>query len=520
MMTRVISIGLVAGLGFSLVGGCGGGKREFGNDAGAAGEAGGATAGRGGSAGAGGKANPVGGGRAGMPDDGSAGALSGAGGMADETAGSDTSGGNSSAGAHQSGGGTGGKAVGAGGAAAGKSGAGGGTAGGAPACNACANGFACSTTTCKTSCSADSDCLADHFCTAGQCRLDALQVGIGYSHACILLADHTINCWGSNKQSQLGTASAGDSATPVPVKLLSNVQYVAVGDGLTFALLNDGTVSFWGTHISAFDSATGVSTTVATQYPTPFEGLSAVKNIAAGGRGNGCATLADGSARCWAQNDMGQLGNGTYDFSASPAVVSGLSGASGIDMGYAFACAPTASAVKCWGNNFNGSIGSYPNSTVNTPQTIGGLSGTVSKLRTGDSFACVLMTSGAIQCWGANSDGQLGNGTSGSTEPIPVTVSGITGVSELTTATAHTCALVTGGVIRCWGQNYDGQVGNGSTASPVTAPTLVQGLGGKAIAVSAGSYTSCAILENGSVKCWGRIVGTDSTDYASVASVW
>ena len=395
---------------------------------------------------------------------------------------------------------------------------GGGAGGSTPTCNPCANGFACSTTTCKTTCSADADCLSDHFCSSGECRLDAVQVSIGESHACLLLADKTVSCWGKNDQGQLGNASSSASATPVQVKFLTDVQSIAVGGGITFALLNDGTVVFWGTRATAYNSLAGV-TTVAYQYPTPLEGLSAVKQIAAGDRGNGCALLTDGTVRCWGLNDWGQLGNGTGDFSAGPVVVSGINGATGIDFGYSFACAQTASAVQCWGDNIRGNLGNFPDALSNTPQTVSGLSGTVSKLRTGDSFGCVLQMNGAIQCWGDNSDGQLGNGTSGTTEKTPVTVSAIPNAIDITAATLHTCALLSAGTVRCWGENYAGQIGTGNKNSPVTTPTTVQGISG-ASAIAAGSRTTCATLSNGSVKCWGRIVGDDSTDYASATTVW
>ncbi|MET0789985.1 MAG: hypothetical protein ABW061_00560 [Polyangiaceae bacterium] len=390
-------------------------------------------------------------------------------------------------------------------------------AGAAPTCSPCANGFACSDTTCKTTCTADTDCLDDHFCSSGQCRLDAVQVSIGPSHACILLADRTVSCWGKNDLSQLGTASASDSATPVQVKYLSDVQSIAVGEGITFALLNDGTVDFWGTRNTAYNATQGQYTTVASQYPTQLEGLSAVKQITAGGQGNGCAALADGSVRCWGKNDWGQLGNGTGDFSAAPVVVSGVNGATGIDMGYTHACAQTPSAVKCWGANLAYQIGSYSGTFANTPQTIVGLSGTVSKLRTGSDYACALMTNGSIECWGDNQAGQLGNNTTG-LETIPVTTAAISGASELTLGNGHSCALLTGGVVRCWGANVHGQTGNGNTTGSVTTPTAVQGISGAA-AVAAGSSTTCAGLSNGSVKCWGRIIGTDSVDYASVSTL-
>src|SRR6478735_1771195 len=281
MTMRFVSAGLVAIVGFSIVGGCSGSERKFGTGG----------AGASGAAGAAGKPNTSEGGRAGGASAGTAGAEPEAGsagdstdggtaGTVDETGGT-TNGGSTNGGSTNGGAGAGGKAGGGSGSGGAAAGAGGGSAGDPPTCNACANGFACSTTTCKTTCSVDSDCLGDHFCSSGQCRLDAVQVSIGYSHACVLLADKTVSCWGSNQQSQLGSASAADSATPVPLKFLSNVQAIAVGDALTFALLNDGTVVYWGTRITKYEPSTNQYTTVASQYPTPLDGLSAVKTIAA-----------------------------------------------------------------------------------------------------------------------------------------------------------------------------------------------------------------------------------------------
>ena len=504
-------------------------RAEHPSDAGAAGdESGSVSGGPSSSSGASGSGEGGTGGESAAPGSEEAGEAgrsgeAGEGGRATEAGGSGEAGEGGTSGVPSGGSSAGGTANGgmpAGGAGAGGvvSSGGGGSAGAPPACNPCAKGFACSTTTCKTTCSADADCLSDHFCSSGECRLDAVQVSIGSSHACMLLADKTVNCWGKNELGQLGNASPSASAAPVPVKFLTDVQSIAVGGGITFALLNDGRVVFWGMRPTAYNTATG-ATGVAYQYPTPVEGLSGVKQIAAGARGNGCALLADGSVRCWGLNDWGQLGNGTSDFSIGPVVVSGVNGATAIDFGYAFVCAQTPSAVQCWGDNIHGNLGNHPDSLSNTPQTISGLSGTVSKLRTGDSFGCALMTNGTIQCWGDNSSGQLGNGTSGTGEKIPVTVSTIPNVTDITAATTHACALLSGGTVRCWGGNYDGQVGNGNNNSPITSPTAVQGISG-AIAIAAGGYTSCAIASNGSVKCWGRVVEEDSTDYLGATTIW
>lgn len=465
-------------------------------DAGAAGEeAGGASGGATPSAGASGSERS---GAGGVPGASGAEEAGGSGEAGEGGMSGAASGGTSAAGTANGGAANGGAGAGAGGVSGGGGAGAGAGAGGAPVtCNACANGFACSTTTCKTTCSVDADCLGDHFCSSGQCRLDAVQVSIGKSHACVLLADKTVSCWGKNDLRQLGTASAADSATPVPVKFLPGAQSVTAGDGNTLALLHDGTVVFWGKRYTAYSN--GVYSEVVYQYPTALEGLSAVKQIAAGGRSNGCATLADGSVRCWGINDWGQLGNGTWDFSAGPVVVSGVNDAVSIGFGYSFACAQTPGAVKCWGDNLNGHLGNFPNSISTTPQAIAGLSGTVSKLRIGGDASCVLMTSGSIQCWGV---------VNGATEATPVTVSAIPGVTDLT----DSCALLSGGTVRCWGYI------DGNTTGSVTAPTTVQGISG-AVAIAAGGRTTCAILSNGSVKCWGNIIG-DSTDYAGPTTVW
>ena len=131
------------------------------------------------------------------------------------------------------------------------------------------------------------------------------------------------------------------------------------------------------------------------------------------------------------------------------------------------------------------------------------IKGSISKV-TGMYHSCALLSSGAVKCWGNNSSGQLGDGTMPTPRTTPVDVSGLSsGVTAITAGYLHTCALLSTGAVKCWGQNGYGQIGDGTTTTPRTTPVDVSGLSSGVIAISAGYYHSCALLSSGAVKCWG-----------------
>ncbi len=160
----------------------------------------------------------------------------------------------------------------------------------------------------------------------------------------------------------------------------------------------------------------------------------------------------------------------------------------------------TDGTVRCWGGNGKGQLGNGTTADSLVPVTVSGLSG-VTSLSAGSYHTCALLADGTVRCWGNNEAGELGNGTIVDS-PVPVTVSGLSGVDSVAAGQYHTCAVLTDGTVRCWGYNSEGQLGNGTTAdSPV--PVTVSGLSG-VTSLSAGYYHSCAQLADGTVRCWGR----------------
>jgi alpha-tubulin suppressor-like RCC1 family protein len=326
---------------------------------------------------------------------------------------------------------------------------------------------------------------------------EVLDIAGGGDHTCALIADGTARCWGWNSFGQLGNGTNTNSNVPVTVTGLSEAVAITAGQNYTCAVLADGTARCWGRN--SFGQL-GNATNTDSNVPVAVTGLSDAVAITAG-FSHACAVLVDGTARCWGDNIYGQLGNGTNTSSNVPAVVSGLTDAANISASAGLSCAMLADgAARCWGRNSFGQLGNGTNTDSNVPVAVTGLSDAVA-ITAGFSHACAVLAGGTARCWGNNAEGRLGDGTFTSSN-VPVAVSGLSGVTAVSAGPAHSCAVLTGGATRCWGYNEFGQLGNG-TNTDSNVPVAVTGPIDAVAISAAGNNHVCAMLVNGTARCWG-----------------
>ncbi|MEW6683698.1 MAG: kelch repeat-containing protein [Nitrospirota bacterium] len=332
--------------------------------------------------------------------------------------------------------------------------------------------------------------VAAHF------NLQAVQISTGQAHSCALISNGTIKCWGSNSSGQVGGPSLST------VTGITTATSVEAGASHTCALLANRTVQCWGSNSSGQlgDGTTGGSTTT----PVTVSGISNAVAISSGGS-HTCAVLSTGAVQCWGLGTSGQLGNNAFNNSATSVTVSGITTAVAVSAGGAHSCAVLSTgAVQCWGSNGSGQLGSPTASSGASPVplTVSGISTAVA-VSADNAHTCATLSSGAVQCWGSNSSGQLGNGTTGGSSTSPVTVSGISTAVAVSAGNAHTCASLSSGAVSCWGDNDSGKLGNGDeTLTDRASPVGVSGIF-TATAVAAGGSHSCAVRSDGRVQCWG-----------------
>lgn len=344
-------------------------------------------------------------------------------------------------------------------------------------------------------------------CRNGHCwgcvpEWKATLVGAGGLHACAITTEGGVRCWGRNDYGQLGDGTMTDRLSPVTVTgLSSGVTAVAVGNQHTCALLNTGGVKCWGYN---YYGQLGDGTTRYSTLPVAVTGLSSGVVKITAGKHHSCALLSSGGIKCWGANGFYQLGDGTDANRSTPVDVVGLSsGVVAIVAGNTHTCALLETGgVKCWGEGSGGRLGNGSNMNQSTPVDVNGLSSGVKAIAAGGEHSCALLTSGGVKCWGSGSSGQLGNGST-MYWMSPTDVSGLSsGVEAIGAGGAHTCALLTSGGLKCWGDNTYGQVGDGSMRNRLT-PVDVVGLPGTVVALEAGSSHTCVVLSTGGVKCWG-----------------
>ena len=333
----------------------------------------------------------------------------------------------------------------------------------------------------------------------------AVEVSIGVHHICFLIEDGTVKCQGDNRFSQLGYESRYRSATPVLIPEITTATQISAGSRHNCALLADRTIKCWGYNYGG--RLGNGSDDFKSHIPVEVTGINTATYISTAAGNHTCAVLADGTIKCWGGFGLdGKLGNGTRTDGRIPVLVSGITTGSQVSAGTFHTCALLEDKTNwCWGHNYYGQLGDGTVSGSNIPVLVlEPLSPSLShKVSAAFQHTCLLLESGRIQCWGSGGNGQLGNGRN-SNSRTPVSVIGIDNAVDIYTGGDHNCALLADGTIKCWGWNFVGQLGNGTNFSS-NLPVSVVGIDNAvALSTGVGRDATCAILEDGTVKCWGR----------------
>jgi alpha-tubulin suppressor-like RCC1 family protein len=322
----------------------------------------------------------------------------------------------------------------------------------------------------------------------------------GFVHTCAITSEGKSFCWGRNDRGQLGDGTIFDRHAPTQVKRLpTNVVSIAAGGLHTCALTDEGQAYCWG------DNDRKQLNLLLYQY-TPNDVLN-INNAAVSvvaGEAHNCAILKGGKAKCWGSNDEGQTGimvNGHY--TGVPQFVDKLPAVSALAAAGKHTCGlTTAGGVMCWGEGGLLGDGTYYN--ANWAVQVVGLTGGVKAIAMGELHTCAITGSGAVKCWGKNNQGQLGTGNpDGDDHYSPEDVVGWDGKAiSIAAGDTHTCVLMEGGGVKCWGGNGLGQLGDGKNTMQAS-PVDVVGLSGTVDSLYASGGMTCVKMDSGAWFCWG-----------------
>ncbi|MGI6612334.1 MAG: IPT/TIG domain-containing protein [Candidatus Nanosyncoccaceae bacterium] len=369
------------------------------------------------------------------------------------------------------------------------------------------------------------------------------QVAAGGSHACAIGLDNNVYCWGLNSFGQLGNGNNNNSNIPVAISqgdipTSVTIQQLSADSYHTCALGSDNKAYCWGRNNYGqlgdgnSGSSADKSTPVAVLQGAIPTGVT-IQQISVGGS-HTCVLGSDNKAYCWGNNYHGQLGNnksGGSQFSYDNNIDSSTPVAviqdnvptdivfQQITVGGGHTCAlGSDNKAYCWGSNSNGQLGDGTTNNKTTPVAV--LQGaiptgvTIQQLSAGTSHTCALGSDNKAYCWGRNNYGQLGDGNSGSSadKSTPVAVlqgaipTGVT-IQQILVGTSHTCALGSDNKAYCWGFNWGGQLGDGTTNNKTTPVAVLQGAIPTGVTIQqilVGTSHTCALGSDNKAYCWGN----------------
>lgn len=329
--------------------------------------------------------------------------------------------------------------------------------------------------------------------------INAQELTTGRYHGALICSDDSVKAWGAAPT--LGNGTTNQSAVPVTVTGISGAQSLSAGGEFTLALLQDG--SIWGWGYNSAGQLCDATFTSPRLTPVQAQGISDVVELAAGGS-HVLALKSDGSLVAWGQNGFGSLGIGAGPPSSSAVSVPGLNNVVEIAAGHGHSLAlKSDGTVWAWGRNNHGQLGlGSVNSYVGTPTVIPSLTD-VASIACGYWHSVAVRVDGSVFCWGNNDQGQLGN-SSWVGSSVPVQVSGLTNVVSVSSEhSTHNLAVKDDGTVWGWGANFDGQLGIGTNSFGSNVPVQVFGLTSPN-RLATGGFFSLALDANGQLYSWGE----------------
>ena len=341
---------------------------------------------------------------------------------------------------------------------------------------------------------------------------NVIGIATGTSHTCALFGDGNVSCWGFNNHGQFGDGTALSTTVLRKTPTLSGAGHVAAfetdpavqivaGLDFTCGLAQSGSVYCWGTNGNG-ELGAG-SAAVTSNVALPVMNLSEVSNVYANAGGSfACARTRSNALYCWGKNDLGQLGNGTVNFSNVPVLVNEVTAAGSVGVGGTHVISlQTDHAMLAWGKNTQAQLGSGMATNYEPTPVSGTTLYGATQIALGGQHSCAIFgPDSKVACWGQNGVGQLGNGTSIGAY-APVVVPGLTGVRELALGALSSCALLNDGSVWCWGYNRYFQLGNGTMTNSLS-PIQVTGLP-TTQHIASGAWYVAALTDAGALYGWG-----------------
>ncbi|WP_373997604.1 hypothetical protein [Bdellovibrio bacteriovorus] len=329
--------------------------------------------------------------------------------------------------------------------------------------------------------------------------------------SCGITSDGILKCWTSSVTRKTLGAVAADSGVPY---IDSNLRYRKVSSGShhNCAITEDGDLQCWGlTYGTTFGAAIGE---IARSRPLSIDSGTKYKDISFGGNSDqfsgGCGVTIQGYLKCWGAGGLGPVSSTqtirVVDTSRKYHSVS----VTPMDSAKTACALTNENKLYCWGANASGQVGDGTNTTRPSPTLIAGGMDFI-KVTMGSQFGCALTPTGEVYCWGANTSGQLGIGTNvASNTPVRVSLPGVT-FKNIQAGGNHVCAISDLDRVYCWGSNSGGILGIGTSTGTKTSPELINDSATYVFLVARGIKT-CGITTNQVVKCWGGNIATSPKD--------